>query len=123
MRAVLDSATSLRDKCVVFTDNQAAIQALYNPKTPSGQYILVEAVQALNKLKSRGWDVRFRWIPAYAGVPGNEAADRAAKEAAGLNPTTERHEPPSQEPDSLRILIATTKSTVRKTMKYEWDMA
>ncbi|KAJ4146858.1 hypothetical protein LMH87_001417 [Akanthomyces muscarius] len=123
MLADVDMAASICCNCAVFTDNQAAIQALYNPKIPSGQYILVEAVRALDKLRSRGWDVQFRWVPAHIGITGNEAADRAAKEAAGFNATTKRHEPPSQEPDSLRILIATTKSTVRKTMKYEWDTA
>ncbi|KAM3496011.1 hypothetical protein MY3957_000712 [Beauveria namnaoensis] len=62
-------------RCVIFTDNQAAIQAMQNPKHPS-------------------------------------AADTAAKDAA-------RQHGDSSEPNSLRILMAPTKTIIRKTMRAE----
>ncbi|KAJ6436880.1 reverse transcriptase [Purpureocillium lavendulum] len=122
---VLDvhAAINTPGRCAIFTDNQAAIQAMRNPKSPSGQYILVEAVRALDKLRDLGWHVEFRWIPAHVDVPGNEAADRAAKEAAGHDPNARAAPESPPEPPSLRTLTATTKSIIRKTMKEEWKQA
>ncbi|KAJ9137654.1 Endonuclease/exonuclease/phosphatase [Pleurostoma richardsiae] len=59
----------------------------------------------------------FRWIPAHVGVPGNEAADRAAKEAAGMGSSRQ------QRPTTVRTLIATTRTNIRARMKDEWDAA
>ena len=60
------------------------------------------------------------WIPAHIGVPGNEAADQAAKEAAGHNPIVGARPEPQPELDSLKTLMATTKPYIRQTMKDGW---
>lgn len=70
-------------KSIAFTDNQAVIQALQDPKFPLGQYLLVRANWALNEVLSEGWELSFRWTPIHIGVPGNEAVDPLVK---GMEP-------------------------------------
>ena len=48
------------------------------------------------------------------GVPGNEAASH--------HPDAQTHIESPQELETFRVLVATTKSTIRRTMRDEWDL-
>ncbi|KAF5597252.1 hypothetical protein FPCIR_3679 [Fusarium pseudocircinatum] len=118
----IESTNTGPNKYIIFTDDQAALQAIQNPRGPPGQYILIEVIH-LDELRSQGVEIQFRWIPAHVGVSGNEAADQAAKEAArsNLNPSTEPETRTGLE--VLRTLTATTKTTIRRTMMHEWKLS
>ena len=73
----------LKTKILIFTDNQASIQAISNPGNQSGQSILVNIVTAIDSLRDQGKKVEFHWIPAHQEIEGNELADSAAKQATG----------------------------------------
>ncbi|KAJ5642579.1 hypothetical protein N7490_006579 [Penicillium lividum] len=110
---------------VIFADSQAAIQAVQNPKRPSGQYVL-HAIYTHIRALTPGLSVTIRWIPAHVGVSGNELADAAAKEAAkGGAGAGAGSEICSSGSDIVGIspklrLATTAKRQVRARIRAEW---
>ncbi|KAJ5946338.1 hypothetical protein N7454_003177 [Penicillium verhagenii] len=91
-----------RQKLVIFTDSRAAIQAVQKPKRPSGQFILHTTYAHVRALRTAtpttfnppdDCQIIGRWIPAHAGLPGNDLADTTAKEAALGGGEAESEEP------------------------------
>ena len=54
-----------------------------------GQDMAIRAIEIAERIVQSGCTVTVRWTPAHKGVEGNERADQAAKEAAGLPPLRE----------------------------------
>ena len=84
------------------TDTLSVLQALTNNKLTH----LTKALQLLSNNRR----VALQWIPAQCGVPGNEQADKLAKEGATVNYQTEKATitkaimMPSQEKDAYHLL-------------------
>lgn len=101
---------------IIFTDNQAAIQACSAPGRSSGQYILSEITRTASQLQERGWDIRLYWLPGHEGIYGNECADALAKEAA--------NSPAPNGAEELTLLASTRRSLrieATSAWKTEWD--
>ena len=95
----------------VYVDNQAAIRASANPGQQSGQYLLRDVVQGIDKLRDAGIRVQIHWIPAHVGVPGNEKADKAAKAAA---------QGPRVYSRRIYYLLATCRQALRRRVTKQW---
>ena len=79
-------AKLLLDNCqriIIFTNNQATICTLDNPKHQSGQIIIINIIQTVKLFKSKDIQIKFHWVPAHSGLDGNEKADKAAKNSMG----------------------------------------
>jgi ribonuclease HI len=72
----------LGDTLVIFTDAQAALSRLRNDDEGPGQQLAHRAFNIESALGRRGIRIECRWVPSHVGIPGNEAADAAAKRAA-----------------------------------------
>ncbi|KAJ5159355.1 reverse transcriptase [Penicillium coprophilum] len=101
---------------VIFTDNQAVLKAIRNPRMPSGQVYLEGCLRLLEWCSTQNKiQVELRWIPAHEGIPGNEIADMLAKTAA----TTQE---PNHHNRFIRLAAAASKS-VKQESTIAWEKA
>ena len=66
----------------VLSDSLSALQAVKNNSKSSREDVVKEIVVVCHQLITRGTDIVLQWVPSHVGVPGNESADSAPKQAA-----------------------------------------
>ena len=101
-------------KIHIFTDNQSAIQAVDTPKRQSGQYIVKEILDIIDRIQEikPSSIIHIEWVPGHMNIKGNERADQAAKAAAIPNTTS----PPT-------IIMKSAQNQSIKTMaKNKWEI-
>jgi ribonuclease HI len=107
-----------RKQIAIYTDNQAAIWSIAKAEGRSGAYILADIAQQVLELQDKGYSVTVRWIPSHVGIPGNEAADQAAKEATGW-----REDGRSQQPVDPPTQLYPLRTTLRRWCKTQAERA
>jgi ribonuclease HI len=69
---------------VIFTDPQEALNRIHRNGIDPGRTLVSAIIQNTLDIRSENLQLEFRRISGHAGIPGNETADRYAKEAAIL---------------------------------------
>jgi ribonuclease HI len=72
-----------REPATILTDSMSALQAIANSWNKSGQRTIQAILQSARELNTRGIPLRLQWVPGHCNDPGNDTADRLAKEAVG----------------------------------------
>ncbi|XP_043243586.1 uncharacterized protein LOC122392598 [Amphibalanus amphitrite] len=84
LAALKHVTTSTIEKAVICTDSASAIMAI-KTRRPEPNRLVHNIKKQLYKL-GEGKDIKLLWIPGHLGIPGNEAADKLAKDALNLPP-------------------------------------
>ncbi|WP_144077532.1 ribonuclease H family protein, partial [Solemya velum gill symbiont] len=81
--AILMALRTLRSstytKIVIFSDSLSALLAIHHCKIQNP--IIIDVLDLFTTLYTAGKTIIFVWIPSHIGIPGNDAADLAAKAA------------------------------------------
>ena len=76
---MLKETDNIKPNVVILTDALSVLEALGNPKKTDLNPLREMITRLMPHTK-----VVFQWIPAHCGIPGNETADKLAKEGASL---------------------------------------
>ncbi|KAJ5593545.1 hypothetical protein N7537_010449 [Penicillium hordei] len=93
-------------RATILCDSGSALQAFQNPGNKPGQRIIHAILQAATEAQATGIALRLQWIPGHCDNPGNDAADRLAKDAAS---------PGKSHP--FRPLLPRTKALIRDNIR------
>ncbi len=98
------------DRVRLYTDSQAALQALASIQVRSR--LVRNCVETLNEA-ARDIDFTIHWVKAHVGNPGNEDADKLAKEGA--------KNPAHIAPDRLPLPKTEIRNRYKKQMVAAWN--
>jgi hypothetical protein len=103
-------------------DNTSAIGATTCPKPGVGHYIwdIFHRRLTMTRKKHQDFSLRVDWTPGHVDIPGNEAADEAAKRAAQSGSFGGTPKVLKGLPYSKSVLVLAHKRTLKKAAEKNW---
>ncbi|KAF2355087.1 Ribonuclease H domain [Trinorchestia longiramus] len=100
------------EKFVIFSDSLSALHLIQNTRPKNYRFLLFNIQDKLFNIAASHW-VYLQFIPGHKGIPGNEAADEAAKNAHLLRYRTLM-------PSSYEEIKNLTNTAFKTKWKTEW---
>jgi ribonuclease HI len=94
----------------ILCDGRSALQVVQSARHKSGQRIVRAILQAAAEVLTVGIALRLQWIPGHCDNPGNDAADRLAKNAASPGKT-----------HPFRPLLTKERALIRRNIYSQWE--
>ena len=109
------------DRYIIYSDSLSALTALKAVYSVNPLVLLVQ--QYLCEAHVRKKSVLICWVPSHVGVPGNEAADKAAKAACTTSLITNNELPPELQREHLpyRDYFPRLKQHFRRMWQQSWE--
>ena len=98
-------------KSAILSDSLSALTSLQTRNSRSRPDLLTEVLVLYNQCLELGLKVTLEWCPAHVGIPGNEEADRAAKEGLMYGSVS----------DSVPLAPTEIYSMSRKHLLHKWS--
>lgn len=83
-QATIHALRTDKSRIIIHTDSLSAVQTLQQKHFKDNIQLTSKILGSIRELQERGKQVIINWIPSHVGIQGNEAADKAAKEATAL---------------------------------------
>ena len=94
---------------IICTDSLSVVKSLGGTVPSSSLH--VDIFNLHHRLSNSGTQILFLWIPSHSGIPGNEKADKYAKEALSLNDIT-----------NITIEYNSIKCDIRTAIIHKWQI-
>jgi hypothetical protein len=95
---------------LILTDSLSSIQLIKNSNSKKHNVYIYKIQRLLEEIKNQNKVIAICWIPSHRGIPGNENADTAAKQATNENIIT-----------IPNIAKLDGKSFIKDKMETAWD--